>query len=441
MSDEARRPIFNLSAVLHETGIKADTLRAWERRYGLPMPKRTSGGHRLFTRREIEMVKWLHARQGEGLRISRAVELWRSFEAAGKDPLEELAYRSHGDAPALPAGDGVGELRSAWVDACTSFDEGRAEQILDQAFAHNPPEAVCLDLLAAALAEMGEGWFAAEVTVQQEHFASELATRRVESLIRASPPPTRPGSVLVLCPPGEDHTFSPLLLTFLLRRSRREAVFLGANVPVERIDDVIRATDPKLVILTAQRLHTAASLKDMATQLTGRELLTVFGGRVFNMIPEIKDRIHGQFLGQHIREAPSAVERLLRAPIELPTPDPSTDEAQHALFHFFRHQAEIEARVWQKMSANRAPYDHFAIANTNLTVNILAALRLGDIALLRREINWIHSFLEKRGAPEGFLTDYLTAYAGAVEDLVGVDGKVITVCVLEAIAGEREVSS
>ena len=441
MSEDAIKPMFNLGAVLRETGIKADTLRAWERRYGLPAPERTSGGHRLFTQREIEMVKWLHARQDAGLRIGQAIELWRSFEADGQDPLEELTYPSYVYATTLPAGDEIEELRSAWVDACKSFDEVRAERIINQAFALYPPEVVCLDLLATALAEFGEGWYAVDITVQQEHFASELAIRRVESLISSSAPPTLAGCVLVLCPPGEGHTFSPLLITFLIRRSRRDAIFLGANVPVERIDEVIQAADPKLVILTAQQLHTAASLRDMASHLAERELPTAFGGRVFNLIPRLKDHIHGQFLGEHIRDIPSVVDRILQGPIEPPAPESTSDETNLALANFLNHQAEIEARVWHEMSAKKAPYDNIAIANGDLAVNIIAALRLGDIALIDREVHWVKGLLGNQRHPEEFLTDYLVAYAEATEDIVGVEGKIITDYILEVIAGEHAVSS
>ncbi|MBN1317671.1 MAG: MerR family DNA-binding transcriptional regulator, partial [Anaerolineales bacterium] len=42
-------PVFNLKVVIKETGLKADTLRVWERRYGLPGPNRTAGGHRLYS--------------------------------------------------------------------------------------------------------------------------------------------------------------------------------------------------------------------------------------------------------------------------------------------------------------------------------------------------------------------------------------------------------
>src|SRR4030042_4721348 len=62
-----RRGSFNVKAVVRETGLKPDTLRAWERRYRLPRPERTAGGHRLYSQRDIDCLRWLAARQTEGL--------------------------------------------------------------------------------------------------------------------------------------------------------------------------------------------------------------------------------------------------------------------------------------------------------------------------------------------------------------------------------------
>ena len=50
----SKEPAFNLKVIIHETGIKADTLRAWERRYDLPQPARTAGGHRLYSSYDIK---------------------------------------------------------------------------------------------------------------------------------------------------------------------------------------------------------------------------------------------------------------------------------------------------------------------------------------------------------------------------------------------------
>ena len=83
---------YNLKAVMHETGLAADTLRAWERRYGLPLPQRTRGGHRLYSERDIHVIKWLMRRQAEGLSISRAVGEWNKLISSGTDPLNEGSH-------------------------------------------------------------------------------------------------------------------------------------------------------------------------------------------------------------------------------------------------------------------------------------------------------------------------------------------------------------
>ena len=57
MADSYHQPIFNLKSVVRETGVKGNTLRAWERRYGLPTPARTAGRHRLYSQRDIEITR------------------------------------------------------------------------------------------------------------------------------------------------------------------------------------------------------------------------------------------------------------------------------------------------------------------------------------------------------------------------------------------------
>lgn len=86
----SKTPTYNLKVVLQETDIKPDTLRAWERRYGLPEPERTQGKHRLYSDYDIAIIKWLISRQQEGMSISRAVQLWRNLEESGQDPLAKM---------------------------------------------------------------------------------------------------------------------------------------------------------------------------------------------------------------------------------------------------------------------------------------------------------------------------------------------------------------
>ncbi len=406
-------PFFNLKAVVRQTGLKPDTLRAWERRYGLPQPERSGGGHRLYSSRDIETIKWLMARQQEGLSIKRAVDLWQQISADGRDPLETptpiAAPRS--PVPSLrPVEASLVQLREAWLSACLSYDEQAAEHVVSQAFALYPPETVAMDLLQKAMAEIGEGWYRGEVMVQQEHFASELAIRRLEALIMGAPPPVRAGRIFVACPPQEEHVFGLLLITFLLRRRGWEVVFLGANVPVQRLETTVAATHPQLVILGAQRLHSAATLLEVAHLLQREAVPLAYGGLIFNLFPELRARIPGHFLGERLDAAPRVVESLMTAPRVTPAAQAIPDECLRARDHFCEQESMIGAQLIQAHRTLGVPPHYISLANKEFALNIEAGLALGNLAYLGTDIDWVKGLLGNLEMPVGTLHDYLAAY-------------------------------
>jgi DNA-binding transcriptional MerR regulator/methylmalonyl-CoA mutase cobalamin-binding subunit len=404
-------PTFNLKAVVKETGLKPDTLRAWERRYGLPKPQRSSGGHRLYSQHDIEILKWLMARQEEGLSISKAVDLWNRLEAEGQDPLAAVAVPEAGPGfGSIPVGGNVAEMREAWLSACLDFDEQRAEQILTQAFALYPPEVVCLEVLREGLAQIGDEWYQGEVSVQQEHFASVLAIRRLEALIAAAPAPTRPGRILTACPPQEEHTFSPLLITFLLRRQGWDVLYMGANVPLARLEEALAKVRPKLVILSAQLLHTAATLLEMAHLLQQQHVPLAFGGAAFNSRPELRARIPGHFLGEHLEMVPQLVEKIVATPHLTPPVEAIPEPDLEALSHYRELLPLIEAHVSEAMQQAGISYQHLSTANEHIARDIMAALSLGDISLLGDEIAWVEGLLINYQIPADLLHRYLNTY-------------------------------
>jgi len=419
-------PTFNLKAVVRETGLKPDTLRAWERRYGLPQPQRTAGRHRLYSQRDIDALKWLMARRAEGLSISRAVALWREIEAGGQDPLQAPAYTVPDSAPGpifIPQGETMDALRQAWLSACLAFDERRAGQALTQAFALYPPETVCVELLQKGLAEVGAGWYSGEVSVQQEHFSSALALRQLEALVASAPPPTRPGRMLVGCAPEEEHAFSPLLLTYLLKRRGWDVVYLGARVPLARMEATVAAVQPRLVVLSAQRLYTAATLYEMA-QLLGREGVPLaYGGRIFNLLPALRQRIPGHFLGERLDLAPQRVEGLLASPRPVPAGTPVSDAYCEALAHFRERRTLLEADVMQHGASWELSSAQVTLANTEMGDNVVAALKLGDVSFLSAEIDWLKGLsIDDCMSPDA-LRRYLRRYYQAAQSRLDVRGR------------------
>jgi DNA-binding transcriptional MerR regulator len=421
VSNIRKEPFFNLKAVVQQTGLKPDTLRAWERRYGLPSPERSSGGHRLYSQRDVDTIGWLMARQREGLTISRAVELWEQIQAEGRDPGRTPRSVATPTAPVLappPTGGTVGQWRAQWIDACLAYEEQRAEQLLNQAFALYSPETVALELLQPAVGEIGERWYLGDVTVQQEHFCSSLAVRRLEALIMANPPPMRPGRILAVCPPEEQHIIGLLLLTFLLRRRGWDVVYLGANVPLEQLESTVAAIQPQLVVMAAQLLPTAAALREAALVLQQAGVPLAYGGLVFNLSPTLRQRIPGHFLGEQIEAAPLMVESLLSAPRPAPTPRPIPDSYRRALEHFEQRQSPIEARVIQSLHSQGYAHNHLTLANRQMGLNISAALALADMELIGTDIEWVTGLLKNYRLSVEALQSYVRAYyQAAVEEL------------------------
>lgn len=415
-------PTYNLKAVIKETGIAADTLRAWERRYGLPMPGRTPGGHRLYSQRDIEIVKWLMEKQREGLSISRAVDLWNELSASGEDPLPDPVTQI----PSIPTSTNLDDIRKQWLDACLTFNENVAEQVLNQAFALHPLEIVCVEVLQRGLIDIGEKWYRNEATVQQEHFTSALAHRRLDALIAATPPPTRPETILIGCTSKEQHTFPPLLLSSLLRRRGLNVVYLGANVPNQRFEETLTSIRPHLVILSAQLLQTANSLRETAGTLNASGARVAYGGRIFNLIPELRTRIPAHFLGKSLLDAVQTTENLLSSDIPIGNIEQATEQEKSLSESFVRSQTVIDTYAVTMADQIGISTNFSIIAFQQLGNNLASALSFGNIEAVSMEIAWIEGLLGEYSQNPENLADFLTAYAKAVDLTMGSVGQPIS---------------
>jgi methanogenic corrinoid protein MtbC1 len=316
-------------------------------------------------------------------------------------------------------------MREDWLEACLAYNEQQSTLVLNQAFALYPPETVAVELLQRTAAEIGEGWYQGKVTVQQEHFCSALIVRRLEALVMAAPQPTRPGSILVACPPEEHHIIGPLLLTFLLRRRGWQVPYLGANVPVERLEVTVAATKPQLVIMAAQQLHTAASLVEAADLLQQLGVPLAYGGLIFNLLPALRRRVAGHFLGENLETAPQVVESLMTAPHPVPAAEEIPESYRQSLARFQEHQALIEAQLVQKLRAAGFVPSHLAVANREMSLNIGAALALGDLHFLGTDMEWAQGLIQNYQVTEGTMSGYLRAYHEVAAEQLGEQDPVV----------------
>jgi methanogenic corrinoid protein MtbC1 len=322
----------------------------------------------------------------------------------------------------------VGELanlRQDWVQACLTFDEPRAEQTVSQAFALFPLNSVVLDVLLRGLAEIGEGWYHGEVAVQQEHFASTLAVRRLQAMIAASPMPTRAERIVLACPPGEQHTVSLLVINLFLRRQGWEVIDLGANVPLERLESIVASLRPQLLIASAQHLLTAQTLQTMSQALARMRLPLAFGGSVFNRLPAVRRRIAGYFLGEGLSDVTGAVQEILHRPSPPPEVIETPRDYIGALENFRERLPAIEAEVLNSLEPQARELIRQAGANDYMAEYLSAALALGDINFLDGDLSWIRGLLVAHHLPDRALLDFLQVYRAAIQKHLDWRGAII----------------
>jgi hypothetical protein len=134
---------------------------------------------------------------------------------------------------------------------------------------------------------------------------------------------------------------------------------------------------------------------------------------VFNLLPELHTRIPGHFLGERLELVPQIVQQFLSTP-----PPPAQDASnayRQALTHYRQRQALIETELRQLLRPDGLRTDHLNTANTHLELNIIAAMSLGEMDLLRADIDWVEGLLNNHGLPSDLLPRYLKAYSQAAK--------------------------
>ena len=237
-------------------GVSAAVLRAWERRYGLLEPVRSSGGFRLYTAEDAERVGRMQQGLDQGLSAAEAARAARASARPSEGLLENAAERL--------------------LAAIRAYDEAAVHAVLDESFAAFGLEAVLRELILPALMQVGREWEQGTLAVSQEHFASNVIRARLLSLARLWGRGAGPVAVLA-CAPGEQHDISLLAFGLVLRSHGWRIIFLGADTPIATLAQAAEGTGSALTVLASfdpARLEAEST----AIRRLARELPLVLSG-------------------------------------------------------------------------------------------------------------------------------------------------------------------
>ena len=251
------------------TGVQPDTIRAWQRRYGLVEPQRTSKGYRLYSSADEDVIRAMRDLTAKGVAAAEAAALAR--RGAEAPP-----------APSFGALDPAAQARRL-RRALEAFDEEEANAILDECLAGLSLARVLEDVITAAMAEIGSRWHDGEATVAQEHFASSVVRGRLLGLARGWGAGAGPLALLA-CLPGELHDLGLIAFGLSLRQRGWRIAYLGADTPLDTLDDAVNRLRPRVVVLSASEPSRLAAVANELRSLAVRVPVSV-GGRAAAALP------------------------------------------------------------------------------------------------------------------------------------------------------------
>lgn len=253
--------MYSIKKVSELTGIAAVTIRAWERRYGLNPSERTNGGHRLYTDEDVYNLNWLKRQTEEaGVNISQAVQLLlqrktqteiqsnSEREKRGVDPSGlDLLYKS-----------------------LTAFDSTKANEALELCFATLPIDSVTQTIFPELLSKIGGDRDNGNISVAQEHFASNWIMHRISHLSRVFPINQSYPKAIALCPPDEHHQIGLHLFTLFLRKKGMDALYLGPDTPIDGLDQMLEQLDIGLVCVSFTRAQLQPYVNSLLNHLSSK---------------------------------------------------------------------------------------------------------------------------------------------------------------------------
>lgn len=304
-------PKYTIKTVTIQTGIRAVTIRAWEKRYNLLSPQRSKNRYRLYSDQDIGVLRWVKMMVDNGMVISRvAVEVCHFRENGDWPENPPPMVQTKPISQEIPPARLADELFQALI---IHHDEAEANEVLQKAHSLYDLATVCLEVITACLINVGETWHRGELRITEEHYASQYLQGRLVSLFQAFPNRRGAPSIIMGCSPNELHEIGVLMLAVMLRQDGYRVEYLGPDVPIDDLVDYARQEHPNLICLSAASKENALALERFESKLKTIHPAPIFGygGLAFNMDPQLIQRIPGHYLGNTIVEARQVIHKLI----------------------------------------------------------------------------------------------------------------------------------
>ncbi len=269
------------------TGIKAHTIRIWEKRYHIVNPERTTTNIRFYNDLDLKRLLNIAILNRYGYKISSIVSM--SGEELNSRVVEVTVHETD-----------YNSLIESFLVAMVEYDEVRFEKALNNSIIKLGFESAITNVIFPFLSKVGVLWQTGSVIPGQEHFVTNLVRQKLILAIDSQHASTHshPQLFILFLPENEYHELGLLYAHFLIKKFGHNVIYLGANVPLADVKQLADLKKPAFLITSVTTSLAAGNIAEFLEQLSD-----IYSGNIIIAGSQINDvsLVHPQ----NIRQIPS----------------------------------------------------------------------------------------------------------------------------------------
>jgi MerR family transcriptional regulator, light-induced transcriptional regulator len=266
------------------SGIKAHTLRIWEQRYNIIVPKRTDTNIRLYDDQDLKLVLNISLLKDHGYKISEISKMTPEEMNA-----EVMTISEH----KLNYPDQIHALTISMID----LDEERFEKIMSTNILQFGFENTMSFIIYPFLSRIGTLWLTGSIGPAQEHFITNLIRQKLIVAIDGQVVKQTPASrkYLLYLPEGELHEMGLLFANYIIRARNHKVIYLGQTVPFNEMEFVYNLHKPDYIFTAITSVPSSSEVQPYVDKLASH-------------FPQATILITGyQIVGQDIQLSPRTI--------------------------------------------------------------------------------------------------------------------------------------
>ena len=248
---------FSIKDIEQLTGIKAHTLRIWEQRYSLPLPKRTPTNIRYYDDDDLRLLLNIAMLNQHGHKISRISKL--SQEEIGRLAID-LSLQTQNQSVHIQS------LVSCMLD----LDESSFDKVLSSCLLQQGLERTMMEVVFPFMSMVGVLWQSGTLDLAYEHFMSSMLRQKLIVAIDGQTVRLREDAryFLLFLPEGENHELGLLFANYLVRAAGHRALYLGQNLPLVNLEQIDSRFSPDFIFTSMTTGYSRAVAEGIIQELS-----------------------------------------------------------------------------------------------------------------------------------------------------------------------------